>query len=153
MLETPQLAQTTEQLAAVIRLTIPREQIKQLMHPAIEEILATLAGQGIAPAGPLFTLHFRIDPAVFDLEVGVPVTQEVKASGRVKPGRLPAAKVIRAVYRGPYEGLAAAWGELMEWIKSNGHTPAAGAWESYVSGPESGPDPTQWRTELNRPVV
>jgi len=25
-------------------------------------------------------------------------------------------------------------------------------WEVYVAGPESGPDPATWRTELNRPL-
>ena len=26
-------------------------------------------------------------------------------------------------------------------------------WERYVAGPESSPDPTAWRTELNRPLT
>ncbi len=26
-------------------------------------------------------------------------------------------------------------------------------WECYAAGPESGPDPAKWRTELNRPLL
>ena len=48
----------------------------------------------------------------FDFELGVEVSTPVKATGRVKPGELRAAKVARTVYRGPYEGLPAAWGEF-----------------------------------------
>ena len=61
--------------------------------------------------------------------------------------------VARAVYHGPYEGLAAAWAEFCAWVEAGGHTPAEDLWERYVVGPESSPDPAVWRTELNRPLV
>ena len=38
-------------------------------------------------------------------------------------------------------------------IETEGHTPAPDLWEIYVAGPESGTDPGQWRTELNRPIL
>ena len=59
---------------------------------------------------------------------------------------------MRTTYRGGYEGLGPAWGELDAWIRTNGHQPAEDLWEVYAVGPESGPDSTQWRTELNRPL-
>jgi effector-binding domain-containing protein len=115
--------------------------------------MAAVAAQGIAPVGPWFTHHLRMDPDTFDFEIGVPVATPVAAAGRVKPGRLPAATVARTVYRGRYEGLPAAWGEFMAWVAAQGHTPAADLWEIYVAGPESSPDPADWRTELNRPIT
>jgi effector-binding domain-containing protein len=90
---------------------------------------------------------------VFDFEACVPVGSPAAASGRVRPGRLPAARVARTVYRGPYEGLAGAWGELCAWIEANGLTPREDLWECYLTGPESSPDPADWRTELNRPLA
>jgi effector-binding domain-containing protein len=83
----------------------------------------------------------------------VPVASPVATAGRVQPGRLPAARVARTVYRGPYEGLGGAWGELCDWIEANGHVPREDLWECYVVGPESSHDPAAWRTELNRPLV
>jgi effector-binding domain-containing protein len=83
----------------------------------------------------------------------VPVTAPVAAAGRVKPGQLPATKVARTIYHGPYEGLGAAWGELIAWIAAKGHTPGPDLWECYVAGPESNPDPATFRTELNRPLT
>ena len=123
MLDTPQITQTAAQLTAIIRLTVPREEIRDVMGPGIGEVRAAVAAQGIAPAGPWFTHHLRMDPVTFDFEVGVPVAAPVVAVGRVKAGHLPATKVARTVYRGAYEGLAAAWGEFMAWIAAEGHTP------------------------------
>jgi effector-binding domain-containing protein len=89
----------------------------------------------------------------FDFELGVKVSAPAKAVGRVQPGELPAAKVARAIYSGPYEGLPAAWGEFTGWIKVNGHQQAEDLWELYSTGPQSNPDPASWRTELNRPLA
>jgi effector-binding domain-containing protein len=94
-----------------------------------------------------------MDPEVFDLEIGVPVTAPVTSVGRVQPGQLPATTVARTVYHGGYEGLGAAWGAFDAWLAANGHTSAPNLWECYRVGPESSLDPAEWRTELNRPLV
>lgn len=153
MLEKPQIVQTEAQLSAVIRLTVPRAQIQEVMGPAIAEVMAVIAAQDIAPAGPVFSHHLRMDPDTFDFEVGVPVMTPVSATGRVNASQLPAAKVARTLYQGPYEGLGGAWGEFIEWITAEGHKPAPNLWVCYVAGPESNPDPATWRTELNRPLT
>jgi effector-binding domain-containing protein len=153
MIEVPQNARTADQHTAIIRLTIPRAEIQAVMGPGIGELMATIAAQGIAPAGPWFTHHLRITPDIFDFEICVPVTAPVVASGRVQPSLWPAMKVARTVYHGPYEGLADAWGEFMKWIQSNGHTPAPDLYECYVAGPESNSDPATWRTAFSRPLL
>ena len=153
MIDTPAITTTAEQPTAVIHLTIPRSDIQKEMGPAHQELFATLAAQGIAPAGALFSRHFRMDPGMFDFEVGVPVNAPVKPTGRVAASRLPAARVARTVYRGGYEGLGAAWGEFESWMKGAGLKPAPELWEIYAAGPESGSDPAGWRTELNRPIA
>ncbi|MBI5168171.1 MAG: GyrI-like domain-containing protein [Candidatus Eisenbacteria bacterium] len=153
MIDEPQILHTTAQPIAVVRLTVPRSEIREVMGPAIGEVRGVLAEQGVAPAGPWFTRHLRLDPDVFDLEVGVPVWSTFDESGRVVASMLPAVKLARTIYQGPYEGLAEAWSEFEEWIAAEGHECGAGLWECYVAGPESGPDPAAWRTELNRALV
>jgi effector-binding domain-containing protein len=153
MIDTPQITQTTAQLTAIIHLTIPREEMQNVFGPSVAELMTALAVQGIAPAGPVFTHHLRMAPDIFDFELSVPVGVPVVAAGRVKPNQWPAMKVARTVYHGPYEGLPAAWGEFMEWIAANGYKPAEDLWECYTAGPHTSPDPTTWRTELNRPLV
>ena len=152
MLDKPQIVRTDAQLTAVIRLTIPREEIRNVMGPGIAELMAAVTAQGIAPAGPWFTHHLRMDPDTFDFEIGVPVRAPVSPAGRVRAGHLPAATVARTVYHGPYEGLGAAWAEFDAWIAAEGHTPGVDLWECYIAGPESSSDPATWRTELNRPL-
>src|ERR1700687_2481833 len=152
MIDTPQITQTAAQLTAILRLAIPRTEIRNVMAPGHRELMAAVAAQGIAPAGPWLTHHLRMHPDIFDFEICVPVTAPVAAVGRGEAGKLPATTVARTVYHGAYEGLGAAWGEFEAWIAANGHTPASDLWECYVAGPESNPDPTTWRTELNRPL-
>jgi effector-binding domain-containing protein len=77
----------------------------------------------------------------------------VVASGRVKPSQWLAMKVARTVYRGPYEGLADAWSEFLDWIAANGHTAAPDLYQCYAAGPESSPDPANWRTEFTKPLT
>lgn len=151
-IDTPEITQSQKLLTAVIRLKIPRDQIQHVMGPAIGEVMATVAEQGLTPAGPVFSHHFRMSPDAFDFEVGVPVSRPVRPAGRVVPAELPATKVARTNYRGPYEGLGTAWGEFMHWMEAQGLQQADHLWEFYATGPESGPDPTQWRTELSRPL-
>jgi effector-binding domain-containing protein len=120
MIDTPQIIQSAAQLAAVIRLTIPRKETRNVTGPGIGELIATVAAQGILPAGPVFSYHFRMDPETFDFEIGVPVTKPVSPAGRVTPGQLPAVRVARTVYHGPYQGLRAAWGEFGAWTRPTG---------------------------------
>jgi effector-binding domain-containing protein len=153
MLDTPHITKTSLQLCAAIHLTVRQTEIRQVMGPGLNEVHAAIAAQGISSTGPWFTHHFRIDQEVFDFEICVPTAVPVVAAGRVKPSQLPATTVARTVYHGGYEGLAAAWGEFDAWIAAHGHTGAMDLWECYLAGPESSPDPAQWRTELNRPLM
>ena len=153
MIDPPKVVPSEARQTAVIRLKVPRAQIREVMGPAIGEVMAAVAGQGIGPAGPVFSHHFRMSPELFDFEVGVPVTREVKPVRRVQASTLPAETVARTIYRGPYEGLGDAWAEFQKWIVAAGHQQADNLWECYVRGPESGPDATHWETELNRPLV
>ena len=153
MIDAPHIIQTKTQLAAVIHLTIPKDQIRHVMQPGLAELMATVAEQNLKPTGPWFDHHLRIADDSWDFEICVPVSAPVKAAGRVRPGEWPAMKVARTIYHGPYEGLAGAWGEFLDWITANGHTPAQDLYQSYVAGPESNPDPANWRTELTKPLT
>jgi effector-binding domain-containing protein len=152
MIDTPQITQTEARVAAVIRITVPRQEIRNVMGPAMSELQSTVAAQGVTPDGPMFSHHLRMDPDTFDLELGLPVPSVVQG-GRVQPGGLPAATVARTTYYGAFEGLPGAWGELHAWMRANGHEPGGDLWESYVTGPETDPDPATWRTELTQPLA
>ncbi len=153
MLAAPQVIQTDALEAAVIHLTIPRNEMMHVFGPAVGELMAALAAQGVEPVGSVFAHHLQMSPETFDFELGVKVSAPVKPAGRVKPGQLPAAKVARAIYSGPYEGLPSAWDEFNKWMKAHNHKQAENLWELYSIGPHSTPDPANWQTELNRPLT
>jgi effector-binding domain-containing protein len=153
MIEPPIITKTKAQLAAVIHLTIPRSQIQSVMGPGLTEIMDAVKAQGIGPAGSWFTHHFKMDPATFDFEICVPVTAPVTPVGRVRAGAFPVVTVARTSYHGGYEGLGAAWGEFKNWIAANGHTAGPDIYECYAVGPESSPNPADWRTELHQPLL
>ena len=152
MIEKPQIVKTAAQPAAIIRITVPRSEIQTVMGPGYQELMATVAAQGITPTGPWFTHHLKMEPENFDFELGVPIAAPISAAGRVTAGHLPAGTVARTVYHGPYEGLGDAWASFDTWISAEGLTPGPNLWECFVVGPESNPDPATWRTELNRPL-
>ena len=62
---------TTDQEAAVIRLTIARSEMMKVFGPAVSELMAALAAQGVKPVGAVFAHHLRMSPDTFDFELGV----------------------------------------------------------------------------------
>lgn len=152
-IDPPHIVPAERVRTAVVHLTVPRSEIRKVMGPGHEELMATLRSQGITPAGRWFTHHLRMDPATFDFEIGVPVPRDVAPAGRVRPGELPAATVARTVYHGGYEGLAAAWPRLDAWIVAQGRRPGPSLWEVYLTDPQANPDPATWQTELSRPLA
>lgn len=114
--------------------------------------MSTLAAQGVEPIGAAFAHHLKMSPDIFDFELGVKIAAPIEANGRVKPGTLPAARIARTIYSGPYEGLPSAWGEFDRWIKANGYKQGEDLWELYSVGPQSTPDSANWRAGLNRPL-
>ena len=66
MIDKPQVVQTSAQHIAIIHLTVPREEIRNVMGPGLSELMAAVAAQGVSPTGPWFTHHLRMDPETFD---------------------------------------------------------------------------------------
>lgn len=153
MLETPQVVQTNAQPLALIPITASWEDMPKVMGPGIAELLAEITSQGIKPVGEIFTHHLRRPTDTFEFEICVAVERPINPFGRVQPGEYPAAKMARTVYQGPYEGLADAWPEFLDWIEKNSITTSEELWEAYIVGPHSNPDPVAWRTELSRRIA
>jgi effector-binding domain-containing protein len=152
LIDKPCIVQSIEQAIAFIRLTIPRSEIQNAMGPAFNELMEALAKQGITPAGPWFNHHLRMEPDTFDFRLSIPISSPFSATGRVQPGVMPTERVARTVYHGAYEGLADAWGEFDAWIAAESLTIGPDLWECYLTGPESSSNPSDWQTELNRPL-
>jgi effector-binding domain-containing protein len=153
MIEEPKIAHLDATRTAFIHLTIPREEMPRVMQPAIEELISAVTRQGIEITGAVFAHHLRMNPKTFDFELGVPVAEPVSPAGRVQVGERPMTKVAQTVHHGPYEGLPDSWGRFHRWIEERELKWAPDIWECYVVHPDSDPEPANWRTQLNRPLL
>jgi effector-binding domain-containing protein len=153
MIDTPRIVKTAAQATAVVHVTCPKSEIRNVMGPGLRELMGALAAQGITPTGRWFTHHLKNPSETFDFEIGVPVSKPVTPVGRVTNGQLPATTVARTIYHGGYEGLPTAWGELDAWVAAQGRKAAPYLWETYVTDPSKGGDPATWETELTRPLA
>ncbi len=149
MITPPEVVTTQEVPTATIHLVIPGRDMPKYMDPAIKEIIKVLTDQGLKPAGPMFSYHHRRPSDTFNFEIGFPVTKAIKESGRVKNGKLPAERVVRSVYQGPYEGLSQAWPQLQDWVRQQGYPETGRFFERYLNNPDEVVDPKDYRTELN----
>ena len=153
MIDQPNTLERPAQRTAVVHITCPRSEIRKVMGPGYSELMSTLASQAVAPTGRWFTHHLQTNAETFDFEIGVQVAVEVSPSGRVTPSEMPAGRFARVIYRGPYEGLPAAWGEFDLWIRANGFKADVSLWEFYVTDPAVEKDPSKYETELVRPLL
>lgn len=151
MLETPSIISVHEQSAAIIRITVPQSDIR----PSCRQRSKSSGRRWPHRASSRPARCSRITcqwTTLCSTLVGFPVEGRLAETGRVRCGSLPAATLARATYRGGYEGLSAAWGELRQWTEANGHTRGVDLWEVYASGPETSSNAAEWRTELNQPL-
>ncbi len=152
-LDKPEILDLPAVKVARIHVTAPAGQIMVAMNEGLRELRGVLADQGVTPAGAWLTHHLKIPDGTFDFEICFPISSDVKPEGRVVMGEIPAARTARTTYRGDYAGLGEAWGQFMNWIESQPVKAAPDLWEVYAVGPEASPNPADWQTQLNRPLL
>lgn len=145
-----ELVEVQAQATAVVRAHVTLPEIAAIIGAAFGEVLETLAGQGLSPAGPPFA-RFDVAGDGFDMEAGFPASGAVAPAGRVVASELPAGPTAQALYRGDYAGVPAAYDAVAEWAAANGYLPGGAPWESYLDGPEAAEPRTLVRLPLTRP--
>ncbi len=151
-IETPQIVHTEALSYAFVHLLIPRSQMHAQLRPALQEVHDAVTAQGL-PIRPWFAHHLELNDSTFNFAVCLPVPSTFTPTARVSLDTWPASTVARTTYRGNYPGLPAAWQELHNWIRENGHAPAADIYERYVDNVGNTADPNQYLTELSWPLL
>jgi len=80
--------------------------------------------------------YHNMDMQNLDVEIGFPVSKPLPGKGDIKPGFIPAGKVIFCMYRGAYGEMGPVYGEMSKWIEDNNYKPVGTAYEHYYNGPE-----------------
>lgn len=115
------------QLAASIREVVPRSQLCLLL----DEVTQYVRSNGEDPAGSLIIVWHEPDTESdqVDMEVALPIKQEIPGSSKVKVGMLPGWETAASYVHhcDPYSSSCGAAAPLSSWIASNGYAPIANA--------------------------
>ena len=144
----------SEQQAIVsIRDRRPPDDLPAFIQAAFPEVLGELRRLGIDPTGAPFVLYHEFGSEGIDAEVSVPVAEPIVTSGHVQSRVLPAMTVARTLHVGPYEQLADAYATLSAWVDEHGFVVAGPVLERYLNGPGDRVASTEYRTEIDMPIV
>jgi AraC family transcriptional regulator len=155
--KTPDIKSTQleEQPTAVLRETVPMNQLRDFFGRAYHRVMGAAEQQHVQLAGPPFAMYRGIPTDVVDVEAGFPVAAPFPGGteGGVTAGTLPAGRAFEAMHIGPYEALPETYGAIMGKMQAEGVTPGNTMWEYYLSDPAVEPDPANWKTLIIWPVA
>ena len=155
----PTIAQRDTQPYVGITERVTIQNIGMVLPEVHSQVFEWLGERGIEQAGAPFWKYNVIDMATeMEVEVGVPITNEVTGDERVKAGVLPAGRYATVTHIGHPQELMGVTGELLKWGDQQGvtwdmtETPAGQKWacrlEIYHTDPREQPDMSKWETDL-----
>ncbi|GAA4105630.1 hypothetical protein GCM10023066_56190 [Nocardioides kongjuensis] len=130
---------------------VPRAELAAFFEDAFHQAAAQAQEAGLEIVGPPFGFYPGCRTRTVEVEAGFPVP--ARRSSRRGPSPRPSRRPRRrAIHVGPYDTMERSHGELVAWMSEQGLEPAAQVWETYLSDPESHPDPSTWQTRIVWPV-
>ncbi|PKP53264.1 MAG: hypothetical protein CVT92_05145 [Bacteroidetes bacterium HGW-Bacteroidetes-1] len=145
-----ELIELTPQPSITILDSAMMDGIDQLMANNMNELGQYMDRTRIEPIGPAFAMYhnWETDKAI-KMQVGFPVAEEVKESGRTSYYIRPGGKALKGTMMGPYSGAENAHNDLDACIKDFGYNYSAlPVWESYEINPHNEPDTLKWLTTI-----
>lgn len=146
-----EIVNTRETTAIAIREKVKVNEIPAAMGRMYGELFPHL-GKDVRCVGPPFALYHSWEGEVIDMEVGFPIAGKGVESGNIRTTKLPAVRAAVAMHIGSYDSLTDTYNRMMEWMKANGHTPAAYMWEEYLNSPQEVP-PDKLMTRMYWPIL
>ena len=136
------LIHAPEVLTAVVRDTVPPDQLSSRIIPLFDQVYAFLPASGIAHPG-LNTILYLNDR--IDLEAGVQISARFSGSDTVHCSALPAGLAAHTAHYGPYNQLGAAHQAVIDWCRAEGLKRTGVRWEVYGHWQD---DPALLRTDV-----
>lgn len=118
------------------------------------ELCANPGVTGKQAGGAPFTIYYddEYKERDVDLEVCVPVSDDVEESGRIKMSELPGGEDIAStIHKGPFENVGAAYKAIGVWMAGNGYEMSGPGREVYLTDPQK-TAPEDYITEVQVPV-
>lgn len=150
---TPELVTRDPTTAAVIRKTVPMNELAPFFDTVFDAVMRAAEEQQVALAGPPFAVYFGTPSEVVDVAAGFPTLGVVsETAGGVVPFELPGGRAVQLVHVGAYDTLGEGYGRVTAWMGEQGLTPAPLMWETYLTEPAPDGDPAANQTLITWPV-
>lgn len=120
----------------------------------LREVRRFMEANALQPAGPPSAVTLRWEPPLWQFEAAVPyagVRQEGADESGVRFGQIPGGQAVRAIHRGPPEGVAPLSTKLEAYVLAHRLVQSGPNWEVRVSDRET-TAPDEQITELYVPV-
>ena len=140
------IVEVTSQPMLSMRQRVERAAIGGQFQEVLATVNGVLATRGLTATHQPMGIYHAVDDMSFDVEIGIPI-DEAQPGWDYLASETPGGRAARTLYRGPYEGLAAAWEAFARVLEDAGHRLASPCWEVYVNDPMDHP-PEAWETEL-----
>ncbi|MBN1359694.1 MAG: GyrI-like domain-containing protein [Sedimentisphaerales bacterium] len=147
---------TEVEMAPVLAAQIPGKSstepasIAQAMRSAFEALMGLIQANKLSPAGPPRAIYKTYGGDGVEFVVALPLAKPPAspiADGSGFVDTLAGTKALRFTHRGSYQGLAATYGQITEFMKAKGlmQTEADWArympmWEEYLNDPHTTPE-------------
>jgi effector-binding domain-containing protein len=140
------------QVVATIRRVLPVADLGKFFEEAFGTVMGALPPAGGSIAGPPFGWYHGRPSDTVDVAAGFPVGGDVHApDGGVVVQERPGGRAAVGIHVGPYDDLAATYGELEAWMTARSLVPRSDMWEEYLSEPTG--DPATWQTRIVTPLA
>jgi effector-binding domain-containing protein len=115
--------------------------------------IGTAIGKRTEVVGMPFSIGHAFDEKTgeMDLEIALPVKNEIKLSGELSCNRIAAGKCAKLVYKGAYEGTEKAWPPYYNEVLKK-YKPRFSGYEVYANDPASVNSPADYITWLIVPI-
>jgi len=155
----PTLIDREPQPYVAISASVPIQQLGEKLPPLIGEVFAWLDARNVAPAGAPFWKYNLVDmDRELEVEVGVPVRENVAGDDRVYSALLPGGRYASLTHVGHPSELMDATAALLKWAADRdvtwdvSDTPEGQRWvarlEIFETDPDQEPDMSKWQTTL-----
>ena len=151
----PAIQERAAQSYAARAVTVRLDELGTVLPAMWPEVAGYVAQAGATIAGAPFIRYVKIDmEAGCDLEIGIPTLTPVDGMERIVGGVVPAGQYAVVIHEGPFDSLMESNAALQAWAAEQGlqFDVRGDVWtariESYLTDPESSPDPASWQTEL-----
>ena len=148
------------QQVAVLRRHVTAQTIGDDVGAAFGVLMGAVGASGAGFAGPPFLVMTEVvdtDSGEGTIEVGIPVAAPFSPTaagpGEVTGQEWPAQLVAATVHRGRYDEEGPAYAAVEQWIQAHGHASSGPPREVYLTSPEDTPDPADYLTEIQFPIV